>query len=341
MEFALISDTHIHAFQAFGEGSGSSNSRVQESMKALDFVTNECVRRKITTLIHAGDVFHTRDYQRFPVFNTVLDKFKFMHSQGLDIHIVVGNHDIVDSEETLTLHALRPFATVHTEPILLPDNILLLPYTTDYETLSASINRERKIDTDGNIIVIGHVPLKGMQMGGTKSTSGWDIENLDGYGVAYWGHYHTHQSLIGIGQIIGPLTPVDFGELDQQGQFLIVNTAKPMHPEVVPTKAPMFVDAELPDPSNKPALVQLAKRIKGNYIRAFHVVDAQWEDWLTQNGARGVVFKPPSFASSTESRISGIEKMGWHDQVTAYVDNNLPDGLDGKKLVSIGNELLK
>lgn len=334
MKIAMIADTHIHPFTSFGVGTGSGNSRVQTSLDALDQVLNYCKSKGITTLVHAGDLFHARDHQRFQVFNAVRDKLMEM-SQYLTIHLIAGNHDIVDRQGTLSIHSLQSdnyhgirvygsAASISSGP-----EIILIPYENNFEDLNHLLWELPKSNC-----IIGHLDVHGAEIGSTMfpSDKGLDRKVLEKFKAVLLGHYHRHQHLGGNAYYVGALTPIDFGDKDQGGEFCILDTETGQISRI-PIQCPKFIDG-LGTERNRDF-----SSITGNYVRVHCEHTPEWDDIMSVARPAGVEYIPLTEEPVGESRIVDIDQLNIPEMIKQYVEVRKPSGLDTEELLAVGNEL--
>lgn len=334
MKVCVIADTHIHPFANFSEGVGVENSRVKISLDALDQVRRFCIDTGIHEVIHAGDLFHARDHQRYPIFNAVFDALAKFSESKIHVTLIAGNHDIVDKSGTLTLHSLRSTAGVYSEfKVLSGLKLCLIPYTTDYEELTKNLE-----GVPSDHCVIGHLDLVGAKVGSANYVvpEGFSPEIFKRFQRVLLGHYHVEQFLTPTLSYIGALTPVDFGEEGQAGGFYVLETltGKVTRHTV---NCPKFVSV---DPSIEWGETDLQTFVKGNYVRVLGKHDAIWDSRLKAAGAASWEWRAKVEAVQSTSRIGGIQDMTWPETVQAYVKQQSTSDLDIEKLGSVGMKLL-
>lgn len=147
-------------------------------------------RTGITSLFILGDVFDTRNTLNVQSVNAVIDLFKDELS-GLDIRIIVGNHDMYMTTSTdinsLKILELLPNVTVYEKPTELKidgKSILMLPWVTDYSKFD-------EIVTGTYDYCFCHADIIGFDIGGRLSESGLMAKNLlDHFRYTWSGHYH-------------------------------------------------------------------------------------------------------------------------------------------------------
>lgn len=341
MKVCVIADTHIHPFTSFGVGTGASNSRVQVSLDTLKQVHTFCLLKGIKHLVHAGDLFHARDHQRYGIFNAVSEQLQVM-ARDLQIHLIAGNHDIVDKQGTLSISTLGNIPNVEVcSPRESPGclnmefRVTPIPYTTDYEGLNQIMQ-----DWRPDLHIIGHLDIQGAAMGSAlcPSPKGLDRKVLAKFKSVLLGHYHQRQSFLPNGHYVGALTPVDFGDLNQAGSFCILetDTGEITWHEV---QCPKFVEFNMIEFVSSQA--KLSERIAGNYVR-FRCKAGDFDtvqDWLKQQPVKGSEWLPVLQEEEHQTRIDDVGELSWSDLASRYVDMKEPK-LDKERLMKIGEEAL-
>jgi len=341
----VIADTHIHPFASFATGVGATNTRVQNSISALQQVHEFCKQNHIETLVHAGDLFHARDYQRFAVFNCVYDQLARM-AVDLSIHLIAGNHDIVDKQGTLSLHAFANIegvevygpSTVGASARIVKDpihHLLFIPYTTCFDHLTTILNSFES----RNWCIIGHLDVQGAQAGSAmfQSPNGLALNVLSRFRRVLLGHYHKRQALSEKVYYVGALTPVDFGDVDQEGGFCVLDTETD---EVIwhTIKCPRFVRITIPQGSSMTDAQ--SKLVPGNFIRIEGEQTKEVNEALMAVGVAACEFVVPPKEVKTVARIAEVDQLGWPELVDKYIEINYPAKLDRAQLARLGMELL-
>ena len=337
MLVCIISDTHIHPFARFGHSPGSNNARVKISLSCLDSAIGICKQLGIKHLIHAGDVFHARDLQRYPVFNQVFDKFRSL-SKEVSLHFLVGNHDIVDDKGTLTIDSFRSFAEVYPDSAYVPElNVAFLPFVTNSNSLITIISQIPK-----EACIIGHFGVHGAQVGSAIHSADRDIEpeHFSEFKSTLLGHFHKVQK-VGPVQFLGVLTPLDFNDLNQPGSFWTLNTDTGEAKRFILQGCPLFVEF---DPLLTPDSETFIKTVKQNYVRMRVAQSEVWVKLLKKYNAAGwewVGVKEET--ESSQQRIRDIKTLTLGDILKEYIEINPPidPQLTKDKVLKTGLEVLQ
>lgn len=226
-----FSDIHIHPHK-------KSSERLEDCLKALEWVFNTAVEHDIQDIVFAGDLFHDRQkidvltYQRtFEIFN------KYLKSTSLKIFLLLGNHDLWHYQRW-DISSVFPLAALNGVKVIdRPDtvkvagkDISFLPYTHD------PINDLKKItNKSDNRILFGHVAIDGAllnTMHGTQAEVGVEHDGemikvnsdiFQGWDGVYLGHYHAEQKLDYNVEYIGSPLQLSFGEAFQHKHVIILD----------------------------------------------------------------------------------------------------------------------
>src|SRR5690606_29637600 len=94
----ILGDLHIGRGISMGKPAelGKLNSRIQDQVDLLDWAYNECKSRGIKHIFLTGDVY--QDFRPHPaVIGIFMRWLKKCEREGIQVHIVMGNHDILRS----------------------------------------------------------------------------------------------------------------------------------------------------------------------------------------------------------------------------------------------------
>ncbi len=190
-KIALINDIHF----------GIRNDNILFLSNQLEYWTENLIPRLvkdgITDLIVLGDLFDRRKYINFLTLHTVKQEiFNKLEELGINIHILVGNHDTyykstndVNSPELLL--AEYDNIMVYTKASLINIDgvdIGLIPWINEQnhdETMQFLMD----VKTD---IIMGHFEINGFMMykNSIACYDGVDKSLFDRFKVVYSGHYH-------------------------------------------------------------------------------------------------------------------------------------------------------
>ncbi len=228
MLLAVVADVHVGNHSAFsGETVGRMNDRCRKILEVLNEAFSEAHERFVSDFVIAGDVFDT-DHPFPDMIGALVTMFMEWKSRGMNIHLMVGNHDQHSSAPGD--HALAPFAgivSVYEKPTLLERNpsVYFLPYGYKLpDTLKADV-------------VIAHHGIADDSTHPIKAAAPWVMhekklkEWMSANGVKLYlsGDWHEHQRWGNIVQI-GALAPVNWtnrayvpGKYDPYGSVVFVD----------------------------------------------------------------------------------------------------------------------
>lgn len=226
----LFSDLHIHPHKRKDE-------RLEDCLKALDWVFDVAEENNITNILFGGDLFHDRQkievytYQR--AFETLQ---KRLSTKKFNLYLLLGNHDLWYNEKTSVSSVVPLSALPNVRIISSPERLVIEGSTWDFipfthnpvETLN-ELNQK-----DGNPeYALGHISLDGALLHGTQY-SDVTIEHdgdmisvgaslFNHYKHTFLGHYHAEQIINEKVEYIGSPLQLSFGEAFQQKHIIIFN----------------------------------------------------------------------------------------------------------------------
>lgn len=226
----LFSDLHIHPHKRKDE-------RLEDCLKALDWVFDVAEENNITNILFGGDLFHDRQkievytYQR--AFETLQ---KRLSTKKFNLYLLLGNHDLWYNEKTSVSSVVPLSALPNVRIISSPERLVIEGSTWDFipfthnpvETLN-ELNQK-----DGSPeYALGHISLDGALLHGTQY-SDVTIEHdgdmisvgaslFNHYKHTFLGHYHAEQIINEKVEYIGSPLQLSFGEAFQQKHIIIFN----------------------------------------------------------------------------------------------------------------------
>lgn len=226
----LFSDLHIHPHKRKDE-------RLEDCLKALDWVFDVAEENNITNILFGGDLFHDRQkievytYQR--AFETLQ---KRLNTKKFNLYLLLGNHDLWYNEKTSVSSVVPLSALPNVRIISSPERLVIEGSTWDFipfthnpvETLN-ELNQK-----DGSPeYALGHISLDGALLHGTQY-SDVTIEHdgdmisvgaslFNHYKHTFLGHYHAEQIINEKVEYIGSPLQLSFGEAFQQKHIIIFN----------------------------------------------------------------------------------------------------------------------
>lgn len=249
-KIAILGDVHLGKNPGIGKNQVGVNSRLNDQIKLLDWVLNQCIENEVYHLVITGDVFEDPK----PSINIIKEFVSFLKRceyENLNVHIIVGNHDFVRIGENIisplniisefnfeSVFVYYDFTTIDLENL----SITFMPFK-DRRMLKTDINSEAiaKIENlvdyelstipNNNLkIVIGHFAIEGSIPIGDEID---DLSNelylplslLKKYDYTWMGHIHKPQVLSNSNNIahIGSMDISDFGETNHIKKLVIVS----------------------------------------------------------------------------------------------------------------------
>jgi DNA repair exonuclease SbcCD nuclease subunit len=322
--YAIISDTHNHAWSAFSTvGHDGVNSRLLAILNEFGRCAKVLKEAGGDTIFHAGDLFHVRGSVAPTVLNPTREVMEAIsRSCGIKWKVMPGNHDMELKVASKVGDSVQAVAGEHCQVIHSPtmfdiaetgfkdgaqnNLVMMVPWIADLEALKKYLtdchpNREHKTKMD----CIIHAPVDGVITG--IPDHGLSPTFLAGLGFkrVFAGHYHNHVSF-GTGVYsIGAIAHHTWSDVGSRAGFLIV------HPDRVDwhaSHAPSFVDI---DPTMDEADIKCI--VDGNFVRARIVASStskninELRDMLMGMGAKGVslmAVKAPTRARAATSTVT-------------------------------------
>lgn len=361
MKLAMMADIHCHPFPEFSTLlPNGMNSRLADILSCFDSMREHCLENGITDVLLLGDIFHVRGRIETTVYNAVYRTLKKFPDQGINLMMMVGNHDqaVKDGEE----HALEPFkefAKVIDKPQLIRlDGLYVwaIPYIHDPELLKKEIQRgkwelhEMFSDNPGSWEEHGcpkqlmalHTGLDGAGVGSInyimkEPLTLEDIQPDDWDWVAM-GHYHKPQFLADNVFYIGAPIQHNFGDEGDPRGFMVLDTDSTDEPVSffdLTDIQPKFRTIEIDHPSDLEGLQLDPKDYHRFQIRT-QLVDVSQATASLAGDIKVRVEKEPDL--SHENRLD-LNDDG-SSAVSQYVKHVNPE-LDHDRLIRLGNELME
>lgn len=249
---AYIGDLHF----------GGNNYQVIN--KSWSTVVKECISRKVTTIIIAGDIFDSSNIasHRTPL-GTIIKAFNEplleAVNNGITCYLLVGNHDLTSSNHE---HALAYLKGLNSKIIVIDEpttisidskKIGLMPWlkndlvkSEDFTEGVADLIDETLSNfyTDCLDVFVGHVELSDYVVSGYRMTGNkYSIPEDKISGIAksvFLGHYHKADKYY-----LGSLTHLTFNDVGNAHHFIIQDLTD-MSKEVISVDCPEFKIINIP-----------------------------------------------------------------------------------------------
>jgi hypothetical protein len=219
MPILVFSDLHLRAESA------------EVCFRVLDWIRQHVISwpRSQRHVVCCGDFWHLRYKVAVGLLSRVNALLEAWGELGIQLDLVPGNHDQIDTAGTnaLEVFAGHEHVRVWTDPgIVIPDDdaprLAFLPYRRDPREIVAAVE---ELEADRPKYYFGHFGVAGAAMnGGHVDTEGLAIPKVGGTFVL--GHYHRPQH--GAGWIyVGSPYQTSFGEAGDANRVLILRGLAP------------------------------------------------------------------------------------------------------------------
>ena len=235
------SDSELRYIKSQSNDSQLMNSRLFEILNALCYMRDYCLKNSISDVLMAGDVFHKRAIIDVTVFNSTYRILKSFKDSNINVHIISGNHDDVDSSLTPTTSLNTFYDIAHViedkEVFTIGDiEVVAVAYSKSKKKILNTIATLRdECKQPNNAILLAHLGLTGAVTGSSNYTMK-DEYNLTDLKPNLWsyivlGHYHKPQLIKNTNNTFYCGTPIqnNFNDeiLDTEGDyngFYVINT---------------------------------------------------------------------------------------------------------------------
>jgi DNA repair exonuclease SbcCD ATPase subunit/DNA repair exonuclease SbcCD nuclease subunit len=258
-ESAISADLHLNNSNFGKIDKNGLSFRTKDFMKAFGYFVNQCINFiKPKRVLILGDVYENSSPSN-PVRKFFLESVRKLSQAGIQVEILVGNHDA-----SYFSHALEPIigadfpnVTVHYEAsfVVYEDcAVIYLPHTEAVErreTTFKLLAREFQIKHSTEIakakasrlpiILLGHFGVCGVEMNdgilnhNKDDISLQDLADLEPDAV-FLGHYHSSQELAVKGaeraMYVGSLERSTFNDKSEKKTFVLLQTEKGTKPIV-------------------------------------------------------------------------------------------------------------
>lgn len=235
MKSLVCSDLHLHAHK-------DRVDRLQHCLDVLDWIFQTAIKHKVSHIFFLGDLFHERSKIDVMNYLRVFEIFmKYMIEDGinLDMHILVGNHDMYHQEKW-DVNSVKPLNAIpRVNVIQQPTRMVVggrkidwLPHT---ENPIKELAKLKEKNGGAGDILFGHLSVNGAMLNtcyGTKADVIVEYDNdmvpVDVGIFADWkmtmlGHYHGAQQLSPTCEYVGSPLQLTFGEAFQQKHIIILD----------------------------------------------------------------------------------------------------------------------
>lgn len=357
MKVLLFSDIHIHPHKR-------STDRLEDCLKALDWVFRTACDREIPHIIFAGDLFHDRQKIDVLTYQKTFEVFeKYFCNSLMQIHLLLGNHDLWNFQkwDVSSVHPLRNIDGISiidkpTTRTIGGYPIAFLPYTHDPIKDLEIVEKEwaEWIKAEPNAkykkILIGHVAVDGalwnLRFGTTSEVNiehdgdmtkvGPEIFNA--WDRVFLGHYHAEQMLNHKVEYLGSPLQLSFGEAFQKKHIAIYDLATGEIEYIENTFSPKHYIINQSE-VDKYDLSNNFVRIEVDDLSSADAVDLR-KDLIENKKVGSLEIKQ---APKQETHVVKDAKAILYkedEMIDRYIEEQVDlDGLDKKKLIDIGRNI--
>jgi len=344
LRFLATGDLQAHAWQQFSYTlPNGMNSRLANCLKVFSILGREAKARKISKVLLNGDLFEETDYINVSVYDGVYRKLEWLHSQGLETVVNLGNHDISLQSGHRVLHSLRPFRKVSTvveEPKLVWGSLHVVPWMSSPEALKQAI---RNIQAEKSMGLALHCGVQGATAGPKAYLVRNPIKLRDvrpaAFACVLLSDFHTTQALSGNTWYLGSPLQHTFGETHTPSIWDIRLLGAPpwFRADKIPTRLPRFRGLHLKE------LGSLRAKLNswtGDYVRIRLAADSNIKDEEIEGLVAGrFLFQIERAGEELESKPSERMHSLHPDEAISRYARAHANGSSRTRLTSLGKEL--
>lgn len=317
-------------------------SNLSVTKQLFDFILKTIKERNIKQIVLTGDINDTKAILRA---ETVSQLRWFCHEcskQSIKIFILVGNHDMVNNKDMKFGHSLEflndiPNVWAIDKPIVIQNIGKFIPYTEDNKMLMKELKNEEGVD-----YLFCHNGINGAHMNSKGVFDDFSISSAKykNFKRVYVGHYHNNQTIDNIIYLGSPFSH-SFAEANikkyigiidlKTGSVELVEPRLRKHVDYT-VKSEQYVNKdilELPEIRNEDLIRVFLFGTKEDNKKVYEIIKK------TDN--MKFIFKNED---RIEERIKIDPSESKNVLLNKYV-NKINTTLDKKKLLEIGNEVLK
>jgi len=346
-EVLIFSDIHIHPHKR-------RNDRLEDCLKALDWVFNVAQERGITHILFGGDLYHDRQkievytYQR--TFETLEKRLR--HNK-FELYLLLGNHDLWYNDKT-TVSSVVPLSALPGVRIISQAERLniagsnwdFIPFT--HNPLVTLENLQKK---PGNPeYALGHIAIDGAILHGSQYSDvtvehDGDMVSVSAslfshYKHTFLGHYHAEQRVTDKVEYVGSPLELSFGEAFQKKHIIAFNGKTGKKTYIPNDFSPRHLVISLKDKDKYD--------LEGNFVR-IKVDDIGATDLISMRKEMMEANKLGSLEIKQQKKV--IEEHVIQDakailykgdeMLAKYVDEVGSKGLDREELLRLGRKICR
>lgn len=296
----LFSDIHFHTWP-YGAASNEHgyNTRLWAQWMACQDMLNDVEEYGIKYAYFFGDLFHIHGTIPTQALVIAHAMFQALRDRGVKLRCIAGNHDAFDKRGLI--HGLQWLPQEEIRGLWDDEGLLVvgMPYTDDEERLKAFLGSAGENQAPQMLML--HQGVAGVPM-----SSGWVLDErltpdmIPDHCRAFTGHYHFHRAVTPNLTVVGNLTPLTWGDVDQQKGWVIWNSETGALEHRIQSRSPNFMSF---------TYEQDISDVQGNFVKYLTPVDVKEQgeirDNLLKEGALTVEFPEVKIGEKTDHIRTG------------------------------------
>ncbi len=216
----IFSDLHLHPVMhgAYITQDGY-NSRLWAQWLACQEMINDAVNEGVKYAYFCGDLFDRHGQIPTQALMIASELFNELRRQGIKIRAIPGNHDQYDRRGAIHALGFLPESERIGHWVDEGLDVRSLPYTTDDDVLERFLGEAG--DGGGSMLLlhqgVSGIPLSSGHVLDERLTHDMIPDNCR----AFTGHYHFYKPVTPRLTVVGNLTPLGWGDIDQSKGWLI------------------------------------------------------------------------------------------------------------------------
>ena len=353
MKILLTADVHLHKHK-------KSDERLQDCLKAMNWVFETAQKRDIKNVIVCGDLFHEKQKFDVETYQLAFKLFQRYGELGLKTWVLMGNHDMYHKSQweissIIPLGAIPNVKIINNPCTLDIDGypISFLPYT---ENPVGDIKELFNTNHATNKILCGHLAVDGAILNSIAHTISdvpiehdgdmmkLEVDHFNKWDRVFLGHYHCEQQLNSKVEYIGSPLELSYGEAHSKKHIIVFDPESLKKEYIINDFSPKHLIL------NQKTIKQ--HELKGNFVRmmvddlsATDIVDMR-NQLLSESAIQAEILQAPEKISEVErvedARAILFKKEEMIDQYVTMMEkeNNL-GSLDKARLIEIGKNILE
>lgn len=342
----LFSDIHIFPHK-------KKTERLEDCLKALNWVFDTAEKRNINNIIFGGDFFHDRQkidiYTYQKTFEVLRERLK---EEKVNIFLLLGNHDIwfndnTDVSSVLPLSALNNLSVIKEPKRIKIENHYwdFIPFTHNPINSLDSLNN---LNEGSKEYAIGHLAIDGAILH-SNQYSEVSVEHEGGvipincslfkdYKHTFLGHYHAQQKVSKNVEYIGSPLELSFGEAFQKKHIIIFDGDNQEIEYVENNFSPKHLIIDLEEQQDY-ELSNNFVQIKVENLSSTDLISIK-KEILSKNSPHSLELKQKKkeIEKQTLQNAKSILLKG-EEMLKNYIEESNTDKLDKKTLIEIGKKI--